>query len=158
MDDNNYKLMRDVNVGDYVLDHTFRPTLVTAKSEIQHNDCYKVYCNDGEVITAGDNHTWWANVLTVYDVDYNNLQMYNTETLYYILQDSRNMVFNIDGKRIVGVEKTENVPLQCIEVDNYYHTYLCGENKTATHNSYLSAPYMMARTILIPNHHTYIMC
>ena len=24
--------------------------------------------------------------------------------------------------------------------------------------SYLSAPYMMARSILIPNHHTYIMC
>lgn len=62
-------------------------------------------------------------------------------------------------KAIVDVRKTgEKKAMRCITVSNDSGLFLCGEKKTATHNSYLSAPYMMARTILIPNHHTYIMC
>lgn len=62
-------------------------------------------------------------------------------------------------KAIVDVRKTgEKKAMRCITVSNDTGLFLCGNNYTVTHNSYLSAPYMMARSILIPNHHTYIMC
>lgn len=56
--------------------------------------------------------------------------------------------------RKIGIKK----PMRCITVSNESGLFLCGEKNTVTHNSYLSAPYMMARSILIPNHHSYIMC
>ena len=62
-------------------------------------------------------------------------------------------------KAIVDVRKTnEKKAMRCITVSNDTGLFLCGENKTITHNSYLSAPYMMARSILIPNHKSYILC
>ena len=152
MEDNTWKYMKDIKVGDYVLDYLHNPTKVIAKSDIQMNDCYKVYFSDGEIILASDNHTW-----SVRKNDELYYFLIDTKTLYEILKYD-DKIYNIDEKQIIGVERCATVPTQCIEVDNLTHTYLCGEKMTATHNSYLSAPYMMARSILIPNHHTYIMC
>lgn len=62
-------------------------------------------------------------------------------------------------KAIVDVRKTgKKKAMRCITVSNDSGLFLCGDNYTVTHNSYLSAPYMMARSILIPNHKSYIMC
>ena len=35
-------------------------------------------------------------------------------------------------------------------------TFLCGDNYTVTHNSFFSAPFIMTRSLLIPNHITYV--
>lgn len=73
------------------------------------------------------------------------------------LPDERS--FQERTKAIVDVRKTGvKKPMRCITVSNDSGLYLCGERGTITHNSYLSAPYLMARSILIPNHHAYIMC
>lgn len=153
MDDNTQKTIRELQVGDYVLDVNNQPTKVLAKSEIWNNDCYDVYFSDGDVIKTSDEHTWWVSVNNI-----SGYYLYSTKDLFEMLKNKNNIIFNIDKKRIIGVERCATVPTQCIEVDNETHTYLVGDKKTATHNSYLSAPYMMARSILIPNHHSYIMC
>ena len=150
--DGEYKLMKDVHTGDYVVGVDYKPTQVIGESEIFFNDTYDVYFSDGDKITVSDNHTWWIGIGTI-----DSFILCQTKDLYDIIKKEP-FVFNIDKKRIIGVEKTKVVPTKCIEVDNDTHTYLCGEKKTATHNSYLSAPYMMARSILIPNHESYIMC
>lgn len=63
-----------------------------------------------------------------------------------------------DRKAIVDIRKTGKIkPMRCITVSNKSGLYLCGNHKTVTHNSYLIAPIMMARAILLPNTNTYIM-
>lgn len=65
---------------------------------------------------------------------------------------------NADQKAIINVHKIgEKKAMRCITVNNKSGLYLCGNHATVTHNSFLSAPYIMARSILIPNHKSYIM-
>lgn len=61
-------------------------------------------------------------------------------------------------KAIVNVTKTgRKIPMRCITVSNHSGLFLCGNNYTVTHNSYLVTPFMMARALLLPNTNTYIM-
>lgn len=63
-----------------------------------------------------------------------------------------------DRKAIVDVRKTgEKKAMRCITVNNESGGYLTGKNFTVTHNSFMSAPLIMARSLLIPSHNTYIM-
>ena len=65
----------------------------------------------------------------------------------------------VKQKAIVDVRKTgKKKAMRCITVSNDSGLFLCGDKFTVTHNSYLSSPYIMARSILIPNHKTYILC
>lgn len=86
-----------------------------------------------------------------------NMPLFKLKRKYDRLPDELNSITKM--KAIVDVRKTgEKKAMRCITVSNDTGLFLCGNNYTITHNSYLSAPYMMARSILIPNHHTYIMC
>ena len=61
-------------------------------------------------------------------------------------------------KAIVNITKTgKKIPMRCITVSNHSGLFLCGDNYTVTHNSFLAAPFMMARALLLPNTNTYIM-
>ena len=61
-------------------------------------------------------------------------------------------------KLITKVHKTtKKKAMRCITVSNDSGTFLCGNKGTVTHNSFLTAPYIMTRSMLIPNHETYIM-
>lgn len=73
------------------------------------------------------------------------------------LQD-KNKPTKLSRKTIVRVSKTscKNF-MRCITVDSKSGTFLCGKNFTVTHNSFMSAPLIMARSLLIPSHNTYIM-
>ena len=61
-------------------------------------------------------------------------------------------------KKIVNIEKVDSVPTKCLYVDNDSHLYLCGSKNTVTHNSILGAIFIMCKTLLIPNHTSYILC
>lgn len=58
----------------------------------------------------------------------------------------------------VNIEKVDSVPTKCLYVDNDSHLYLCGSKNTVTHNSILGAIFIMCKTLLIPNHTSYILC
>ena len=61
-------------------------------------------------------------------------------------------------KAIVNIEKTgKKIPMRCITVSNKSGLFLCGNNYTVTHNSFLVSPFMMARALLLPNTNTYLM-
>ena len=63
-----------------------------------------------------------------------------------------------DRKAIIDVRKTgEKKAMRCITVNNDSGCYLTGNNYTVTHNSFMSAPLIMARSLLVPSHNTYIM-
>lgn len=61
-------------------------------------------------------------------------------------------------KSIVNVLKVQSRPTKCIMVDSPSHLYLCGEKNTVTHNSILGSIFIMTKTLLIPNHTSYILC
>ena len=46
MSDNTQKTIRELQIGDYILDVEHNPTKVIAKSEIWNNDCYDVYFSE----------------------------------------------------------------------------------------------------------------
>ena len=60
-------------------------------------------------------------------------------------------------KTIISIKKVDSVPTKCIGVDNPMHLFLCGERNTITHNSTLSAPFIMAKGILVNGHNSYIL-
>jgi len=62
-----------------------------------------------------------------------------------------------NNKTIVSIKETNSVPTKCISVDNKNRLYLFGDRFTVTHNSTLSAPFIMAKGILIGGHNTYIL-
>jgi hypothetical protein len=152
------KPIKDIKIGDYVLGGDLKPTKVIQTSDIfLGNECYNLLFDDGENIVADENHLWLIASAT----DDVFLPMLTKDI--FIDCNKRNKeyfipsIYSLKGKKIVKIEKTKTVPTKCIMVDNESHTYLCGEKQTITHNSFLSAPYVMTRSLLIPNHKSYIM-
>lgn len=66
--------------------------------------------------------------------------------------DSRNKF-----KTIVDIKKINSVDTKCIGVENINSLYLCGNNFTVTHNSTLGAPFVMTKSLLIPNFQAYLL-
>ncbi len=61
-------------------------------------------------------------------------------------------------KAIVDVRKTKiKKPMRCITVGNNTGLFICGGKHTVTHNSFLSAPFIMAKSMLFPSHKTYLL-
>ncbi|WP_164744274.1 LAGLIDADG family homing endonuclease [Paenibacillus xylaniclasticus] len=72
-----------------------------------------------------------------------------------LLPDSLNKRSN--NKSIVSIKEISSVPTKCIMVDNSKGLFLFGEKYTVTHNSTLSAPFIMTKGILFAGHNTYIL-
>lgn len=53
-----WSTMGEIQAGDYVFDEQGQPTLVTLKSEVMHNPCYRVTFDDGSSFIAGEGHLW----------------------------------------------------------------------------------------------------
>ena len=74
------------------------------------------------------------------------------------LEKQQKLTYEGNRKFIKDVRKTgKKIPMRCITVSNHSGLFLCGDNYTVTHNSYLVTPFMMARALLLPNTNTYIM-
>ncbi len=53
-----------------------------------------------------------------------------------LIKQKKNVRKTQDFRMIVSCEKTESVPVKCIQVDSPSHLYLIGKNLVPTHNSY----------------------
>ena len=155
---NGEKQIGDLKIGDLIYDNNNELTEVIHLNPIIFEQVYEVEFDDGEIIKCNAEHLWC--VCNSKDSLFNIVE---TKELYNYLNNSIGNIITIpdlDGtKNIIKITKTnEKKAMRCITVSNDTGLFLCGENKTITHNSYLSAPYMMARSILIPNHKSYILC
>lgn len=152
------KTIGDLKIGDLIYDENNELTEIIHLNPIIFEQIYEVEFDDGEIIKCNAEHLWC--VCNSKDSLFNIVE---TKELYNYLNNSIGNIITIpdlDGtKNIIKITKTnEKKAMRCITVSNDTGLFLCGENKTITHNSYLSAPYMMARSILIPNHKSYILC
>lgn len=158
----------DLKVGDKVLDEFGNFTEVIQLKPIVLEKVYEVCFEDGEIIECNGEHLWLC-----YVKESEEYKSYTFETQqirsFFFSKEKQSvqdvyvpMMFkNKDElrlKKIVKINKTDRIePMRCITVANKTGLFLCGEQDTVTHNSFLSAPYIMTRSILIPNHKTYIM-
>jgi hypothetical protein len=167
---NGFTTMRNIQVGDYILDCNGNPTKVTYTSEIFiGNRCYKVAFDDGEEIIADENHLWsvYSDFLTPDGIDKYGFKTINTRHLAYrysVLSAnncySDMLIPTLDKdkfKYITSIVEVPSVPTKCIQVDNERGLFLCGEKNTVTHNTTLVAPFVMAKSNLFAKHQTYIM-
>lgn len=148
-----YKTMQDIHIGDYVISEKGLPTKVIMVSPIFYDhDCYKITFEDGETIIADENHLWQING--------QHNKIVSTQNLYSQIKKGKDIYifdYKYKRKKIISIHKTISVPTKCIMVDNPTKLYLCGEHGTVTHNSTLTAPFIMAKGILITGHKTYIL-
>lgn len=93
---------------------------------------------------------------TVYFMASKEMPCFKLKRKYNLLKDT--LSDRQKQKAIVDVRKTgRKAPMRCITVSNESGLFLCGNKYTVTHNSFLAAPFMMARALLLPNTNTYIM-
>lgn len=146
------KTMGELQVGDYVYGDDNAPTKIIYESPIfLRHKCYQITFSDNETIVCNAEHLW---EIVIND----NKEVLNTSTIASIWKPNVIRVRTVDGKfkTMKYLKEVESVPTKCITVDNESHLYLCGKKNTVTHNSFLYAPYIMARSMLIPNFQSYI--
>lgn len=156
------RTMRDIRIGDYVYDENGNPTRAINISPIfKNHDCYEIEFSDGEKIVADADHLWSVTTLSREDL------IVNTRTIFENYCKSYRPIYlvptyisagQIGKKFITRISKVKSRPTKCIMVDSPSHLYLCGEKNTVTHNSILGSIFIMTKTLLIPNHTSYILC
>ena len=156
------KTIGDLTVGSQIYDENEELVEVINLNPIIFETVYEVEFEDGEIIECNAEHLWcvYVSYEKVYRICTTfELFQYIGDYDFFVPLIPSQIIGDKDKKQIINVRKThDKKPMRCITVSNDSGLFLCGNNKTITHNSYLSAPYMMARSILIPNHHSYIMC
>lgn len=167
--------IKDLKVGDYILGGDGKPTQVIQLHPIIIDDEYELKMRDGRTIICGPEHLWGVYDLSstnkfkikVLETQFlkSNLYQKNGECRYALPINydygEKNKILKeeeIKYNKIVDIRKTgKRSAMRCITVDNKDGLFLVGDDYTITHNSYLIAPIMMARAILLPNTNTYIM-
>ena len=160
------KTIGDLKIGDKIYDEQGELTEVIHLNPVVFEKVYKVYFEDGEIIKCNGEHLWFCilknkNECISYTFETQQIfqEFFKKDNNYSIFVPTApfNDYLN-DIKKIIKIEKTNEIkPMRCITVANDSGLFVCGEHNTVTHNSFLSAPYIMTRSILIPNHRTYIM-
>jgi hypothetical protein len=154
------KTIGDLKVGDFIYDNEGKLTQVIHLNPIIFDNVYEIEFEDGEKIQCNKEHLW-----QVYDEYIGKILLVNTLYIKENIKENFSVPvctsfdsFSQKYKKIISVESTnKQKAMRCITVDNKTGLYLCGNHATVTHNSFLSAPYVMTRSILIPNHKSYIM-
>ena len=135
-------------------------TVIKAHEILYNRPCYKITFDNGEEITADEEHLWFTqnrierhskkngSVKTTKDI-------YNTLTRGYTKEPNHRIPaadkrINYPHKRwhyIKKVEKLEHsVPVRCITVDSTDALYLCGKTYIPTHNTTLTTIYALWMT------------
>lgn len=140
-----WKTMEDIKVGDIVYGKDGKETNVIFATEIQYNrECYRLHFSNNDTIIADAEHLWElykdnkSSILkTKYIIDtYSNYFIYkpmkidNTDINKECFYTDKNSKIYINK-----IEKTNSVPVKCIQVDNKDHIYLAGKSLTPTHNT-----------------------
>ena len=129
------KRMGDLKVNDWIFDGHGNPTKIIATTDVMYNrPCYKITFNNNESIIADENHLWKISTSEINKELKTSKEIYE---LYSVLKD--HMLYLSDDIYITSINKTESVPVRCIQVSNKDGMFLCGKTKIPTHNSTIAA-------------------
>lgn len=155
---NGSRKISDIKVGDYVYDEERRLTRVTNTSEIfVGHRCFRIVFEDGEVITADEDHLW--RICSDNDIyfDQNTRWIHeNISKCNLYVPTAKNSGWSSYKKKILYVNETDSVPTKCLMVDSPNHLFLCGNRDTVTHNSTVIDLELMSKGMLFNNYWCYI--
>lgn len=165
------KKIADLKIGDKVYTPNGTLTEIIHMNDFIYENVYEIKFDDGENIKCNAEHLWkiclnndknWfitgsQNLVEL--IKNNEIFVPKIEVDEKCLNNGELIVRNnLEVKKIISCKKTSNKEfMRCITLSNPEGLFLCGNHFTVTHNSYLASPYMMARSILIPNMNCYIM-
>jgi hypothetical protein len=124
-----------LKIGDKVFSSAGQPTKIVAKSEVYIDaDCYKINLDCGESIIAESDHLWEVFESGDRTVLPTKILFEHKDKNYYLKRaqlKGKDKRFPDDWDKeikIVSIEKTDTVPVACIEVEDTTHMFLCGKN------------------------------
>ncbi len=136
--------MRDVVVGDLLLDADGRPTRVVAATEVMlRRPCYELTFSDGGTIVADWQHLWRTSPVGSDDV----ITVTTGELAKSLDLEHRIAMPDGDAVKVTQVVAVPSVPVRCVQVDNEEHLYLAGPSGIPTHNSTLALDLCRAASI-----------
>lgn len=155
------KKIADIRAGDVILDSNDNLTKVIHLNPIIIEPSYEIEFSDGDIVKCNKDHLW--AIIDNNHKDY-HCHIRSTDYIYHNFSIGRFSVplyknkINIkDTKEIMSIEMGDKIPMRCITVDNETGLFVCGENYTVTHNSFLAAPFVMAKSVLFPSFETYLL-
>ncbi|MFW6219376.1 MAG: LAGLIDADG family homing endonuclease [bacterium] len=114
-----YKYMKDIEVGDYILDGNGKSTKVIETTEIMYDrPCYEIEFDNGEIIRADENHLWKISNRTL---KINN-QIKSTKELFEI----KNKMSKWKGSTNSRIELPDHIEYFEKKKDLLIHPYLLG--------------------------------
>lgn len=146
-----YRKLGDLHTNDYILDQHSNPIRIINETSIQYDrPCYSITFNNGVKVIADENHEW-----RVFCRSMNNSQylILNTKNIFDIINNQLDFVIIdfIKKIHITNIEKTESVPVKCIQVNSNEGLFLITEKHIVTHNSTISAIYNEWAANFYPN-------
>ena len=137
-----YVTMRDIRVGDYVLDRKGNKTKVTAKSKVFTNQCYLITLDDDRCFIANEEHNHFVQYKN-YDDTWEELILTTKELLNFRNTKLYIPLYNFNRVGIKNIKAIDGrVKSQCISVDSDTHSYII-EDDIITHNTTLIAEYLI---------------
>jgi replicative DNA helicase len=148
--------MGEVQVGDYLIDASGKPTRVVAATGVLHGrPCYEVEFSDGSVIIADENHQWQTRIrpdtLVTPGVATTGEIAGSLPRHAVALTHAADLPAGASQETrwrfITDVRPVFPRPVRCVQVDNEDHLYLAGRGMIPTHNSALALDFARSATI-----------
>lgn len=135
--------MRDVKVGDTLLDENHCSCTVTFATDVMHDhQCCKLQFSDGSTIVADVDHLWLVvdaadgvEKLVTTEFIKNSQRSLYTDECWFTRFSIRTKYGPVE---ILHVADYGTEPVRCIQVDSPSHLYLAGPGMVPTHNTTLS--------------------
>jgi len=153
------KTVGELKIGDRILDSQNELSEVIHLNPIIFEEYYEVEFSDGEIIKCNGEHLWIihkndSQIL----LDTNYIYKNKKNNFCVPLNKKAKISTEHEYKTIVDVRKiNKKIPMRCITMNNKDGSFLCGDNFTVTHNSFMISPFIMAKSLLFPSFKTYIM-
>jgi len=150
-----YSSMKNIQVGDLILDEYENPTSVIATTEIMYNrKCYKLeFVNSKTSIISDADHLW--------KITNDSLDLYNeiltTKEIFKIFSNSPSQSIKMGDFYLKNIQTTQSVPVKCIMVENPSGMFLCSKDKIPTHNSTIAAGILSWAANFFPNNRIVIL-
>ncbi len=160
---NGFKPMGEILVGEYVVGADGNPTLVTNVSNIELKNCYNVTFDNGEVVTACEDHLWVTQTRKERSSLFVNAFLRTTKDIFNSVEERHSIAGceetpetepYINPKTpyhfIKKVEPVGKKWVKCISVDNDDKLYLCSKSLIPTHNSFFVRAALILWSASIP--------
>ena len=120
---NGFKLLKDLQIGEFIYDKEGIPTKILHKSEVHHNPCYRIMFDNGDSIIADHEHRWEISFKTSpnskWHGEYRQEVMTTEQISDYLKQFKNKKKTSYDIPKIVNAKPIVNKNPYKLPIDPY---------------------------------------